>query len=734
MCQQDFVKPHITVPVSSVVCHHRRGYFLAPLNPLSPARAPAIRLAVALVSETVDSAREKLDCRYDNAGDSKGVMMLKKLRSRWSNLMGALCLLWMALPNQVFATDNIHLLRFELAGQETVAGQLEVLARMDRMRQNRAIHASSVNILVSVLTSQPVVSEREGIAFIKGLLEQSELAPEAIRAMADRVARPRRLAPGVEQLLVDLILEYQRRQVLSADALASFGDMLSPGTSAERRETAWLVLERGGQLDAPVKQILDDFARVVESELPLTERQKALGVLVNSASAGRRSDAARRALYRTATQDPNDDFRLLAWPSVIERSRDRSSRQSLQFSLSRQLRAPTENTPATFDDADSSVREQAIELLLELAPEPRHSMFIDELIDLVERYSSPAATEEIIRLRRLNELTDEQRERIAALDVADETIGASLAAVSIANFQPQALASPLHIALTSKNPAEMTGASEALLADFPTGAVPKDVADAAYRVLQSGGANPAAAELLARGDLPFAEIEARALSLVGQFRQPTGEIINILSRLHNAADTEFLVRNYAPERAIKETFRSALVGQLYVELRDGGGNLERETIAALLEFGRSAENYFSVKQVIQVLGKVGVTVPWSIRVKDKSFRWAVLGWILLTSWIIAGVASVAWLLRLLLPSTDTGISGAGRLGSLAVWFVLAVPFAAANGLGIIFSLGHNSTPNPGGAAPFYLASLVLSLIAAAVAFSLWRRRPPLVTEATGPVA
>lgn len=655
--------------------------------------------------------------------------MPKKLGSRCRNAAGTLCLLWLVAATQVVAADNIHRLRFELAEQETVEAQLEVLARMEEMRQKGAIPAGSVHILVSVLTSQPVISEPEGVAFIRRLLEQPGLAPEATRAMASRVARPQRLAPGVEQLLVELILEYQQKRALSADALASFGDMLSPAAPAQRRETAWLVLERGGQLDAPVKQILDDFARVVESEMPPAERRRALDALVRSASAGRRSDAARRALYRTATQDPNDDFRLLAWPSVIERSSDRSSRQSLQFSLSRQLKAPTENNPVTFDDADSAVRERAVALLLALAPEPRHSMFIDELIDLVERYSSPAATEELIRLRTLNELSNEQRERIAALDIADDTVGNALAAVAVANFEPRALASPIHIARTSKDAAEMVAASEALLAEHPSGAVPKEIADAAYRVLSSGGANPAAAELVARGDYSFAETESRALGLVGQFRQPTGEIISILSALHDGAGTEFLVRNYATDTDIEETFRSALVGRLYVEVRTGGVRLERETIAALLDFGRSAENYFSVRQVIQLLGKVDVGVPWSIRVKDKGFRWAVLGWILLASWIIGGTASIAWLFRLLLPSNETGLSGGSRLGSFAIWLLLATAFAAVNGLGILFSLGHNSTPNPGGAAPFYLASLVLSLIAAAAALSLWRRRRSLVAEA-----
>lgn len=656
-------------------------------------------------------------------------MMLTKLRSRWSNLMGAWCLLWLVFPTQGVAADNIHRLRFELAEQETVEAQLEVLARMERLRQNRQIPASSIHILVLDLSTRRVMTEPQAIAFVDGLLAYPDWAPEATRAMASVVANPRRVDPAVIGQFLQRILDYQKTQKLSAAALASFGDMLSPSTEPDRRETAWLVLERGGQIRAPVKEILDDFARVAESELPLVERRRALDTLAESTSAGRRSDAARRALYRIATQDPNDDLRLLVWPSVIARASDQSSRQSLQFSLSRQLKAPTKNNVATFDDASSAVRERAIELLLTLAPEPRYAMFIDEIIDLVERYASPAATQEIVRLRALNALSNEQRERVASLNTTDEAVATSLEAVAIPNFQPESLASPIHIASTSKNSAEMVDASNALLAEYPTGVVPREIADAAYRVLQSGGANPAAAELVARGDYPFAETEKRALSLVRQFRQPTSEIVSILSMLHDNADAEFLVRQYAMDGTIEETFRSTLVGRLYAEVRDDGKRLEPDTIAALIQFGRSAENYFSVSRVINLLEKIDVGVPWSIRIKDKGFRWAVLGVILLTSWIIGGISSVAWLFRLLLPPTETGLSGAGRLGSLALWIVLAVAFAATNGLGIIFSIGHNSTPDPGGAAPFYLASFVLSLIAAVVAFSLWRRRPPLSADA-----
>lgn len=224
-----------------------------------------------------------------------------------------------------------------------------------------------------------------------------------------------------------------------------------------------------------------------------------------------------------------------------------------------------------------------------------------------------------------------------------------------------------------------------------------------------------------RAEEPFSEKETKILALIDDSPRPHRAIVDALSKLHGDADIEFLVRQYASNSGINATFRASLVSELYQQTRNGS-NLRPDTVEVLQELGESADNYFTVRTVIQIFESIDRPVSWAIRIKSMKFQWSVLFVLFILSWIIAIAGGIAWLIQIALPSKSTLMSPRSRIGGLLGWLAMAAAFLALNVAAIVHSLGHNSSPPPGPAAPFYLLMLFLACIIAVVSILMWRKR------------
>ena len=165
--------------------------------------------------------------------------------------------------------------------------------------------------------------------------------------------------------------------------------------------------------------------------------------------------------------------------------------------------------------------------------------------------------------------------------------------------------------------------------------------------------------------------------------------------------------------------------------------LQSEAIDAVKALGHDAKHYGTVSSVIRVLEREDESVPLSIRVKSKDFRWYVLGVMFFANWIIAIAGGVLWLVLLLLPSGSTPISTGARVAGFVGWLFMAGVFLAINVAAVLLSIGHNSAPNPGPAAFFYLFMLLQAVLIATIGIRMLMRRyraasASRVAQATSP--
>ena len=199
---------------------------------------------------------------------------------------------------------------------------------------------------------------------------------------------------------------------------------------------------------------------------------------------------------------------------------------------------------------------------------------------------------------------------------------------------------PVEAIGSSNDPEEWARATQQLLAQYPDGAVPRPVAESAYTVIaRTSDYDTAAAALFVRGDTPFTEREAKVLELIDRTPRYSGQIVRVLQRLHGDADLEFLVRRYANDRSIEETFRGTLLSTLYREVRESG-QVGADTAEAVIEFAHSADYYFSITTASRLLEASGRDVPWSIRVRQQGFQWDVLGWIGLLALAVGAIGGL----------------------------------------------------------------------------------------------
>ena len=223
-------------------------------------------------------------------------------------------------------------------------------------------------------------------------------------------------------------------------------------------------------------------------------------------------------------------------------------------------------------------------------------------------------------------------------------------------------------------------------------------------------------------DATFAAREAKILELVDRTPRPSGQIIQALQHLHGDVDVDFLVRRYANDKSIEETFRSTLLNTLYRDVRESG-EMDPETTAAVADFARSADNYFSITVASRLLEASGSDVPWSIRIRQQEFQWNLLMGVGLLSLAVGAAAALYLLVLVALPGRVSGLRGTQRVAGSLLWLVLGVGFVGAASLSLLHSIGHDYVPPPDQAFPYYAATLAIAILLLIVAIVLQRARP-----------
>lgn len=113
---------------------------------------------------------------------------------------------------------------------------------------------------------------------------------------------------------------------------------------------------------------------------------------------------------------------------------------------------------------------------------------------------------------------------------------------------------------------------------------------------------------------------------------------------------------------------------------------------------------------------------------QKEFLWQVMSWVGLLSLVIGLAAGLYVMVLLALPGRISRLRRPLRATGFAVWLILSVLFIGAVLLSLLHSIGHNSTPSPDKALPYYVATFVISGFLAILATSLRRRR---ASQSTG---
>jgi len=584
---------------------------------------------------------------------------------------------------------------------EVRAGNMEVLYSKQvawlAMNADVASAPESSSLLHALLAS-PISRERAVVA-IGGRLSDSRVDSDTVRTWTE------------------MLIEYDQIYGLPETVVAQMGGALGRMEDPTFRQRVFSFVSRSSWARANRGKFLSLVAGFLDDRFPIEDRLWALSLLGDAAKAGTSLAPVRGSLYQLATQDENAKLRVSAWPILIAMTSEEKLKY-LRMDLAREIQSP--DIPISLYTAEPQAREDGVRIIVDMWKPRIPDLIIDGLIGLVAATESIAALSELTEVRRVDGLDEQRMAKLRGLSLTSPESVALLEKLLIDVLQPGSLVGPLEAIKYSKSRETRRLATEQLLETYPEGAVPMSVAEAAYSAMRQGvDAGSPAIDLVVRADEPFSAKERKILALIDQ--APKGPIVDALSKLHDGADVEFLVRKYSTNLAIAETFRSSLVSVLYQQTREGG-KLQPETVRVLQDFGASANKYYTIGIAIQVLESIDEPVPWSTRIRSSGFQWDILFVSLILSWIVAIVGGILWLLLIAVPSDSAQVSRGSRVGSLVGWFAMAVLFLASTGVAILLSLGHSYAPKPGPAVPFYMLTLFLACIVAGISIRMLRKR------------
>lgn len=633
----------------------------------------------------------------------------------------AFLLSFLALLPDLVVAETIFDLRRELEVAPTVEDQLEVIGRMRTMVQRGAAHPGQVGMVVYVVLGKPVIEEPQAMDLFRDMLAKPDLVDGAAGTIASQFYR----GGHSEQIYTELatmLKDVSLQRGTPVPRVNELWEAMAADQPLFKRTMALEILTARPPTNDEREEYLKRAAELLDPEFTLSERQTAVRILAEGASTGELPRRTRGHLYRAARDDPDAAIRVSTWPLVMPLETERSSRYHFGADLTEQLAGPATETTPSFDDADVETRERAVHLLNDYWDnwESRYpAIYVDALVSVVVNHGSPAGIETLTELRRRNELTDEHLAALGGIELGNSQVSEAVEVIVQPNLTRGSLVGPLEVLRSGSAAEERATALRLLLDEHPTGPVPMDVATAAYSVMTDNWEYDAAAvSLMARGDEPFASKEDKILALVATVPRPNGTIVEALRQIHDGSDTEGLVVLYASDKRIEETFRASLVNRLYGEVRDSA-DIEPGTVEAVRAFGLSADNYGSVSVVIRLLEATGANVPMRLWLKDKGVQWTVLLWMGLGSLVVGGCSALAWLGFIALLSRA---SGARRLASLVGLLAIVSLFVVCAVAGFVLSLGHNSTPNPGPAAPFYVGCAIIALSTAALTIRMYGKR------------
>lgn len=641
-------------------------------------------------------------------------------------------LLVMTMPTTTDATNRgveFNDLRSQLSAAKTLPGQRAVIESMREALRRGDVPAGQVGTVIYGIAQQALINDSATIAFLTELIETSATAQAATTAITAQFHGNVLSAQARDVLAEDLRI-YHRQQGLSDPAINNLLRVLVPDSPRANRERVLGILTVRPPQGNRHSEFLDAVSNLLDPRIPAGERRTALDLIIGAASEGPIPRRTRSAVRRTAVIDADASIRIAAWPLVMQdaigrQSSDATQHQALGMELSKQLTEPATKYRATLINETVTVRERAVELLNRYWHPKYHPDYIDRLIKLVEMYGSHRSLEKLVELRQTNSLTLDQMTTLSRINAEDPTAQQFLSLVTTPNLAPGSLMGPLQVIEFSDDRTEWTQATKQLLLQYPDGRVPASVAEAAYSVIARLDVyDVAAADLFVRMDAPFANPEAKALKLLDRSPRHEEQIIKVLKKLHGDVDAEFLVRRYVNDTAIEESFRLHLISALYAQVRESH-QIDPDTTAAITDFARTTKSYFGISLAGTLLKESGTDVPWSIRIRQKDFRWGVLNGLGFLA-LLVGVPSGTYLLGLVVISgRKSGMSKTQRALGFLLWLVLSAAFFVAAMLSIVHSIGHNTMPSPDRAAPYYAATMIIAILIplSAVALQRMRRNP-----------
>jgi len=617
-------------------------------------------------------------------------------------------------------------LRNAMFAAQTLPEQRAILERMREALRDGAVPAAQVGSMIYGLSEKPVFNETATISFLQELIATPDTA-EATTTVIANYFHSNAFNAAAIKTLAEALHAYHLQPGLSDAAINNLVRTLTLDAPQANREYALGILRLRPPDQGMRDRFLSAVSNLLDAQMSPDEKRTALELFVEAAESGPLPEPATKAIYRTATAEPDAALRIAAWPLLLQskfeqRDSERGAYHSLGSRLSEQLIAPVTGSMPSFIEANDDIREQAVTLLNAYWHPEYHSDYIDTLITLVDKHGSRASMEKLLQLRRINALNDDQLTALTRIAAEDSALVRSIKSIIIPNLAAGSLVGPAEVIAYSNDPEEWARATAQLLAQHPNGGVPASVADAAYSVMaRSSDYDAAAVALFVRGDTPFAEREAKVLKLVDSNPRHPDHIVKALQHLHGDVGLDVLVRRYANNQSIEETVRRALLNMFYAEVRESR-QMDAATTAAVADFGRTADSSFSINVASKILETSGMAIPWSIRIRQDDFQWQLLSWLGLLSLAVGAAAGLYALVLVALPRRKSGLRGAHRAIGFALWLILSALFAGAALAALLHSIGHNSAPPPDRALPYYAATLAISIVLLMLAVGLRRQR------------
>ncbi|WP_133125907.1 hypothetical protein [Pseudohalioglobus lutimaris] len=638
-------------------------------------------------------------------------------------------LVLLATSALVHAVENSYAfmeLRKELSTARTAQQKQAIVERMREGLRAGMVPSGHIGALIHGFAQQQMLNEPFTVSFMLELIATPGTAEAATTAIAGKLGGSD-FNGLASKTFAEALGNYHRQAGLSDQAISNLLRAFQLSTPLKNREYALEILLLRPMEGDNRSDFLVAVASLLDPDMPVSERQAAMHVLVDAAKTGPLPPRAKAAIYRVATEERDAALRVTSWPPLMRerfenRGSARSDYQVLGVRLSAQLIAPAADLTPSFTDADEASRERAVALLNDYWHPEYSPGYIDILIELVDRHGSPASMSKLLELRKINVLSSEQVIALSGIVPESPAMQQSLRAVTAPNLAPGSLVGPVEVIGNSDDRGEWPQAADKLLAEYPEGTVPRDVAEAAYTVMAGlAEYNASAVSLFSRGDEPFAAREAKLLKLVDRSPRYAPNIVRALQHLHGDVGLEFLVRRYINDESIDESFRLTLLGMLHVEVRDSG-RMDPETTASVTDFARSADSGFSVARASSLLEVSGEDVPWSIRIRHPDFQWRGLTFIGSLSLVVGTAVAVYLLVLLSLPGRVSGLGGAQRVTGFLLWLILSALFTGAVVLAMAHSIGHDSMPSPDRAAAYYAATLSIVVVLVILTIVLYRRR------------